>query len=122
MSHVFGQICVDLSLLVYSMQALWLPESICETIDKRIRSCIWAKGESTRSWNLVPWEEITRPKENGGLGLRSTRLNNIAMLGKLVENLLHDRGKLWVLALTHKYLGNDIVLDGEYRQGNSYII
>lgn len=41
------------SLPVYSMQALWLPEFICETVDEKLRNCIWAKAGQNRSWNLV---------------------------------------------------------------------
>lgn len=96
-------------------------ESVYDFVDKKLHNCISAKCDNTRSWNLVYWEEVTRLKELGGLELRSTRVNNIAMLGKLVEDLLHDREKPWVLALSQKYLGNNIALDGNYKAGNSYI-
>lgn len=92
-------------------------ESVCDFVDKKLRNCISAKCDNNRSWNLVYWEEVTRLKELGGLELRSTRVNNIAMLGKLVEDLLHDREKHWVLALSQKYLGNNIALDGNYKAG-----
>lgn len=42
----------------------------------------------------MSWEEVTHSKEDGGLGIRRTRLNDIAMLGKLVENLLLIEGSL----------------------------
>lgn len=70
-----------------------VPESICDFIDKKVRSCIWAKGVQARGWNLVPWKEVTRHKSEGGLGLRSSRLNNVALLGKLVDSLVNDDGK-----------------------------
>ena len=103
------------------MQALWLPESVCYFVDKKIKSAIWAKGDSNRSWHLVPWKDMICSKAEGGLGLRSTRVNNIAMLGKLIEHLLHDRGKLWVQAISQKYLSNSLVFTGSYSQGLTYI-
>ncbi|CAH9075229.1 unnamed protein product [Cuscuta europaea] len=63
------------------MQSLCLPESICDYIDKRIRSCIWAKGGHSRGWNLVSWREASCSKMDGGLGVHTTRLNNVALLG-----------------------------------------
>lgn len=109
------------SLPVYAMQALWIPEAVCEYIDKRIRACIWAKGCQSRGLNLVPWREVNQRKEEGGLGVRSSRLNNVALLGKLVEELVHDSGKFWVTTLAHKYLQHESVLEGKYKPGDSYI-
>lgn len=53
--------------------------------------------------------------------MRSTCYNNIAMLGKLVDSMLHERGKLWVRVLSEKYLDNDIILAGTCKSGDSYI-
>lgn len=108
-------------LLVYSMKALWLPESIYNYVDKSIRNCIWSKNGHSRSWNFVRFKDITYPKTMGGLGIRSTRLNNITMLGKLVDDLLHDKGQLWVRSLVDKYLSNDHILISNFKSGDSYI-
>lgn len=120
-----GKLCLAKSVLtsipIYTMQSLWLPQAICDIIDKKVRCCLWAKGNSNRGWSLVSWDEIIKPKEHGGLGLRSARLNNIAMLGSLVEDLLHHNGKPWVTALSQKYLKPDGVLQGAYKSGDSYI-
>jgi hypothetical protein len=52
---------------------------------------------------------VTSPMKFGGLAIREARLSNIALLGKLVWNLLHDPHKLWVSVLSHKYIkGGDI--------------
>ncbi|XP_057446239.1 uncharacterized protein LOC130738288 [Lotus japonicus] len=120
-----GKLCLAKSVLtsipVYTMQSLWLPQTMCDFMDKKIRSCLWAKSTSDRGWSLVPWHAVTQPKEEGGLGLRSARLNNIAMLGTLVDNLLHDGTKPWVRAISEKYLKTDGVLQGKYRSGDSYV-
>lgn len=41
------------SLPLYTMQALWLPKSVCNHVDKMVRRCVWAERDNTRSWNLV---------------------------------------------------------------------
>ena len=99
-----GKVCLAKSVLsslpVYAMQSPWLPESVCEFMDRSIRRCIWAKGDNNQSWNLVAWCEVTCPKSDGGLGIRSARMNNVALLGKLVEDLLQHNDKFWVQVLS----------------------
>lgn len=66
-------------------------------------------------WNLVSWREVSRPKVAGGLGLRSARQNNVALLGKLVDNFVNNEDKAWVKALAQKYLHNESILVGNYK-------
>lgn len=124
-SHQAGRLCLAKSFLTslpaYAMQAFWLPESVWEVVDKKLRNCIWAKGGNNRSWNLVPWKEIACPKAIEGLGLKSICNNNIAMLGMLVDSLLHEKDTLWAWVLLEKYVPNAIILAGNYKSGDSYI-
>ncbi|KAJ4774605.1 RNA-directed DNA polymerase (reverse transcriptase)-related family protein [Rhynchospora pubera] len=55
---------------------------------------------------LIPWEEITVPKCNGGLGLVDARVLNRAMLFKMLWRLAakEDDQALWVRVLSAKYL------------------
>lgn len=50
------------------------------------------------------WDIVTSPRRYGGLGIRDTRLTNLPLLGKLVWSLLHEKNKLWVQVLIHKYV------------------
>lgn len=74
-----------------------------------IRRCIWAKGDNTPNWNLVPWCDITCPKMVGGLGIRSARVNNMALLGNLLEDIIRHPHKFWVQVLSQKYLTRETV-------------
>lgn len=58
---------------------------------------------------MVNWEKVTNPKKYGGTGLRVARLSIIALLGKLVWNLLYNGNKLWVQVLSHKYMSSGSV-------------
>lgn len=53
---------------------------------------------------MVSWDKISQPKKLGGLGIRSTREANTAMLGKLVWDMHCNSHKLWVQMLSHKYV------------------
>lgn len=107
------------SLPVYYMQVAWLPQNICDHIDKLTRDFVW-KGSRERGINLVGWDKITRKKVDGCLGIRVARDMNTAMLGKLLWDLHANTNKLWVNLLVDKYMGNEAILRVKKLNG-SYI-
>lgn len=82
------------SMPIYLMQNMWLPNATCMQIDKIVRQFIWGNQETGGSWNLINWNMVTRPRINGGLGVRETRFGNISLLGKLIWHLLNSPDKL----------------------------
>jgi hypothetical protein len=81
------------SLPTYHMQITWLPQSMCDDLDKTVRRFIW-KGTGDSGMHLVGWNKITQPRRFGGLGVRIARLQNVSLLGKLVWEILHSPSKL----------------------------
>nr|KYP61260.1 Putative ribonuclease H protein At1g65750 family [Cajanus cajan] len=107
------------SILVYSMQSLWLPQAVCNRIDQAYRRMLWAKSDSTRFWSLVSWEVVTQPMTLGGLGVREARRVNVSLLGKLIWDLLTAPQKPWVHILSSIYLHGDSILCAQNRWGAS---
>lgn len=70
---------------------------------------LWSKNGDTRGFNLVKWSNVIAPKRYGSLGLRSARLNNVALMGKLLWNLMQEKDKLWVQVLNQKYVKDQSV-------------
>lgn len=107
-----GKLCLIKSVIssmpVYTMQTHCMSASVCSKIDAISKNFFWGKGEQQRGWHLINWEVLTTPKNLRGLGIRDTRLTNLALLGKLVWSLFHERDKLWVQVLTHKYIQGSI--------------
>jgi len=94
----------------YSMQTQWLPRYVCDHLDKTVRSFIW-KGSTNKGMHMVGWEKITKSKKNGGLGVRTARKQNIALLGKLVWDMFKPSNHLWSQILSARYLqGSNIFL------------
>ncbi|CAN1161707.1 Putative ribonuclease H protein At1g65750 [Linum perenne] len=92
------------SIPCYIMQTAFLPVSLCDKIDRRIRGFIWGSKDGARKIHNVNWETVCRPKSLGGLGLRSARDLNKAFLMKLVWNLMSQPDELWVRVLLSKYM------------------
>lgn len=58
----------------------------------------------------MAWDNILNPRNNGGLGIKSTRHLNIAFMMKLGWELIARRDKLWVRIVRAKYgCGNSVI-------------
>lgn len=51
--------------------------------DALSRQFLWSGNLLSSKWSLVKWESVCRPKQEGGLGLRSAILNGKALAAKL---------------------------------------
>lgn len=87
----------------YVMQSTKLHRSICDDIDKKVRGFVWGDTAKKRKVHPVAWECITKPKDAGGLGLRSMRQANAAFLAKLDWRVLAEPRTLWSRVLRSKY-------------------
>ncbi|GKA98534.1 RNA-directed DNA polymerase, eukaryota, reverse transcriptase zinc-binding domain protein, partial [Tanacetum coccineum] len=70
------------SLHVYWASMFMLPVSICDSIDKLFKNFIWGKSESSSGIASVSWKDVCRPKNQGGLGLKSLRVMNCGLMVK----------------------------------------
>ncbi|XP_072065983.1 uncharacterized protein [Arachis hypogaea] len=53
-----------------------------------------------RGLPLVKWEKVVAPKNLGGLAVRGSQYINVALIGKLVWQMLKDKEQLWVKLLS----------------------
>nr|KYP60619.1 Putative ribonuclease H protein At1g65750 family [Cajanus cajan] len=100
------------------MQIQWLSSYVCEYLDKVSQGFIW-KGGGGRGLHMVGWHHVTKERKHGGLGVRIARFQNIAMLGKLIWELLQGSQKLWVKMLTRKYVGNTNLFMASMKPGSN---
>lgn len=69
------------------MQIQMFPQCVCDQLDRTVRNFIW-RGDMHRGMNMVNWDIVTKPKNLGSLGVRTTRDQNVALLGKLIWDLI----------------------------------
>lgn len=91
------------SIPYYTMQTTLLPAGICDWIDRKVRGFLWGSNEAKRKCHLVKWDKVTQSKEEGGLGIRTAREMNLALLGKMCWRVIKEKDTLWTEIIKHKY-------------------
>lgn len=66
---------------------------------------------------LISWENICRPRCEGGLGIRRVEDLNAVMLAKLRWEVIIDPKNLWVKVVSAKYLSKENFLDAKKKRG-----
>ncbi|GKA32676.1 hypothetical protein Tco_0719043 [Tanacetum coccineum] len=84
------------SMHVYRASVLLIPKGIIYDIHQLIRGFLWCNGEFKRGKAKVAWEDICLPKREGGLGLRSLDVFNIALMTTHIWNIVSNNESLWV--------------------------
>ena len=59
-----------------------LPSSVVEDLDRLFKRFLWNAGDSAKGKARIAWKVVCRPKEQGGLGIKSLKKWNIVMLVK----------------------------------------
>ncbi|WOG86036.1 hypothetical protein DCAR_0105230 [Daucus carota subsp. sativus] len=95
-----GRVQLDTSVLL-SLQVYWssiflLPISVTKQIEKLIRSFIWSGRDVAKGKAKVAWKDVCLPKQEGGLGLKSLRCWNKALMSYHVWNIVSDKSSLWL--------------------------
>ncbi|KAL9411411.1 hypothetical protein AB3S75_045078 [Citrus x aurantiifolia] len=79
---------------IYAMQTTYLPSSVRVKIDQLCRRFIWSGAGCRRKLSLVSWNNICRPKSNGGLSFKDMEIMNKALLMKVAWDLFINPSKL----------------------------
>ncbi|MQL79689.1 hypothetical protein Taro_012139 [Colocasia esculenta] len=63
-------------------------------IERSYASFFWNGAEGKRRRHWIAWDQISRPKQEGGLGVRSMWHVQISLMAKLIWNAMHGQS-LW---------------------------
>lgn len=94
---------VGQSLPIYSMNCFLFPKTFCEDLQCILCRFWWSDSESSRLIHWLSWENMCRPKKEGGLGFRSLYEFNLALLAKHGWRLLQNPSSLASCLLKTKY-------------------
>lgn len=83
------------SIPIFNMQMERLLIWVHKELDKAARRCVWGKNDGSRGIHNLEWEELTKPKRLGGVGIKVSQRMNWALLAKLAWRVLNGDGDLW---------------------------
>jgi hypothetical protein len=79
------------------------PSKTCAELDKLNRNFLWGDTSAKKKLHLIKWDSISRPKEEGGLGIKRSRCRNKALLAKRLWEFRLGSVENWAVALRNKY-------------------
>lgn len=84
------------ALPAYAMGALALPPALLKAINALRRAFLWnVEGRASGAKCLVAWTSVCRPKEDGGLGIKSLSDRNACVQVKLLHRLHSGAESPW---------------------------
>ena len=96
---------------VFSMSCFRLPRSLCKNVTSLIRQFWWGSKHGKRKPSWVVWDEMTKPKHLGGLGLRDLEIFNLALLLKQTWRMLQNPTSLSACILKGVYFPDDSLFE-----------
>lgn len=87
---------------LFAMQTAWLPQAICDALNKLNGNFLRGSSSEKRRIHLVKWEEVTKQKKMGGLRIRESRMANVAQLAKIGSRIACVRNKVSAQVLCKK--------------------
>ncbi|CAL5190473.1 unnamed protein product [Lathyrus oleraceus] len=85
------------------MMTTRIPRSCIKEIHKLQMRFIWGDTKYKRKFHDFKLNTVTRPKDEGGLGLMNLETMNNACLSKLGRKLHHEGEDLWCSVVWGKY-------------------
>ncbi|GJU02352.1 RNA-directed DNA polymerase, eukaryota, reverse transcriptase zinc-binding domain protein [Tanacetum coccineum] len=74
----------------------WKNVNVIYDINKHLNGFLWCQGELTKGKSKVSWDNVCKPKEQGGLGIKDLKLWNEVLLVKQLWNVISKKNTLWV--------------------------
>lgn len=97
----------------YTMSVFLLPQTLCEEIDKIIRSYWWSKDGFKKGMAWIRWQTMCKGKWDGGLGFRSMECFNKALIGKQIWRLMKNEDSLVYKVFKAKYFPAGDILEAK---------
>jgi hypothetical protein len=104
----------------YAMGCFDITKEICDQISRQVCRYWWSHNDKENKLHWLSWENLKKPKKQGGLGFRDAYAFNIAMLAKQSWRLLHNPNSLCATVLKAKYYKNRDLLHSKPCDGMSY--
>lgn len=80
----------------------------------------WQGASDKFRYHMAKWEMVTRPKDQGGLGIINTKTMNESLIVKWIWKILLEPNALWFRLLKAKYMRNRSFFATNDRGGSQF--
>lgn len=94
---------VLLSIPIYILSLFIALPKVVKEIEKVIRDFLWDASDTKKGYHYVKWKTCCLPLKTGGLGIKSVRSMNKALLSKWWWRFNHEKIALWRNGIVSKY-------------------
>jgi hypothetical protein len=103
----------------YAMSSFMLPDSVCNQLDKAFKNLCWSfPKDKVHNLSLKSWKSMCSPKDQGGLGFRIMKNDNLSLISKLGWKLFSNHDNLWVSLFQTKYIKYGNLLSFSLKSGS----
>ena len=93
---------------------------LCNELEGLIRRFWWGQRGDQRNIHWVRWEELCKPKSEGGMGFKDLALFNDALLANQALRLLQNKNSLLYRVFKPKFFPNCLFMEVSESQVSSY--
>ena len=104
----------------YTMHCFKLPIGLCNELEGLIRRFWWGQRGDRRKIHWVRWEELCKPKSEGGMGFKNLALFNDALLANQAWRLFQNKHSLLYRVFKPKFFPNCSFMEAPKSQACSY--
>lgn len=108
------------AILIYFLSFSKAPAGIVSQLEILFKKFLWGGDGETQKIHWVRWDKICREKSEGGLGIKSVRAFNLALLGKWHWRMSMEKNSLWYKVLVSKDGERGGELWGDGRRGSNW--
>lgn len=90
----------------FAMAIVHFPKTFCNSLHSMVANFWWKGHRKDRGIHWRSWDKLTMSKEEGGMGFRDLRAQNLAILAKQAWRVLTNPDALWVRVLKSIYFPN----------------
>ena len=84
---------------------------LCNEIKVMIRKFWWRQRGEKRKIHWLKWSEMTKSKNEGGVGFHDLALHNDSLLAKQAWHLLQDQGSLFYKIFKPRFFPNCTIME-----------
>ena len=109
-----------------TMSCFKLPIGLCHEIEALIIKkiiiiiIIWGQRGEGRKVHWIKWEELCKPKTQGGMRFKDLERFNDALLAKQTWQLLHDKTSLFYRVFKANFFPNSTIMEAANLSSTSY--